>query len=392
MKLRKIVDLDVDRKIVLLRLDLNLPTKEGKFSDSTRILRSLTTINYLLERQAKIVIISHMGRPKGEFVRELSLAPVVDELEKHVKARVKFATDCIGQKIKDKITAMKFGEILLLENLRFHPGEEANDVNFAKELSSLGEVFINDTFSCSHRSHASIDSIARLMPAAAGFLLTQELDNIQRLLQSPSRPFTAIVGGSKISTKISLLLNLLDKVDHLILGGAMANTFLYALKHNVGTSMVEADLVSHALEIIDAAKAKQKTITLPKDFIVQDSLKGVHLRSLDAILPDEAIMDIGPVSSANITSIIHQSSTVVWNGPVGAFEIMPFNGASIEIARNIASATQNGLNSIAGGGDTIAVLRSSGLIDSIKYTSTGGGAFLEWLEGKLLPGVSALLL
>jgi phosphoglycerate kinase len=391
MNLRKITDLDVSNKTVILRLDLNLPSKAGKFIDTTRIIRSLPTIHYLLEQRAKVVIISHMGRPKGEFIRALSLAPAVDELEKHIKTKVKFATECIGKKVRDKVTAMKFGEILLLENLRFHPGEESNDVAFASELASLGDIFINDTFSCSHRKHASIDAIAKILPSAAGFLLAQELEQIENYLENPTYPFTAIVGGAKISTKLNLLLNLLDKIDYLILSGAMANTFLYALGYKLGRSILEPELKSQALHIIETAKQKQKTIVLPHDFIVLDSHNQIHLRNLESISENEAVMDIGPLSCLKINNIIHKSGTLVWNGPCGAFETPPYNSSSVDIARNIASATtNNGLISIAGGGDTIAAIKLSGLINSISYTSTGGGAFLEWLEGKQLPGILTL--
>jgi phosphoglycerate kinase len=332
-----------------------------------------------------------MGRPKGEFVRELSLAPLVDELEKHLKLKIKFATDCIGERVRDKANKLKCGEILLRENLRFNPGEENNSVTFAQELAQLGEVFINDTFSCSHRAHASIDAITALLPSAAGFLLVDELKNIESILRIPARPFTAIVGGAKISTKINLLINLIDKADNIVLGGAMANTFLYAMGKNVGTSMVEKDLAQKAIEIMQYAKNKDKHLLLPGDFLTENAQGAVHLRSLDNIAQDEAVMDLGPISSQQISSLIHSSATLVWNGPIGAFETPPYNGASIEIARNIASASlNNNAKSIVGGGDTIALVKSSGLIKSISYTSTGGGAFLDWLQGQNLPGVLAL--
>jgi phosphoglycerate kinase len=391
MNLRKITDLDIHNKTVLLRLDLNLPSKSGKFTDVTRIIRSLPTITYLLEQNAKIVIISHMGRPKGEFMRSLSLAPIVDELAKFIKMKVEFATDCIGPKVRNKIDLMKLGEIILLENLRFNLGEEKNDIEFARELSKLGDVFINDTFSCSHRSHASIDAITTLMPSAAGFSLTQELESIRSLLATPSSPFVAIVGGAKISTKLDLLLGLLDKVDCLILGGAIANTFLYASGYFIGKSMIETAFKDKALEILNKAKSQSAHILLPVDFIVKDINGAISLRNLSTINYNEAIMDIGPISSMQIAQIINKSVTLVWNGPLGAFETPPYNGATVQIARNIASASiNNDLRSIIGGGDTIAALKSAGLSDSVTYTSTGGGAFLQWLEGRDLPGVSAL--
>jgi phosphoglycerate kinase len=346
----------------------------------------------LLEQNAKIVIISHMGRPKGEFVRQLSLAPVVDELEKLLKIKVRFATDCIGLKVKNKIESMKLGELIILENLRFNPGEEKNDIEFARELSKLADVFINDTFSCSHRSHASIDAITTLMPSAAGFLLLQELRHIQSLLDAPASPFVAIVGGAKISTKLDLLLGLLDKVDYLILGGAIANTFLYASGYTIGKSMIEIAFKDKALEILSKAQQQNKSILLPRDFMVKNVDGAIALRNLSAINDEEAIMDIGPSSSAKIAEIVNKAATLVWNGPLGAFEIPPYNGATFQLARNISSATaNNALRSIIGGGDTVAALKSAGLAGGVTYTSTGGGAFLQWLEGKNLPGISALL-
>jgi phosphoglycerate kinase len=391
MNLHKITDLDLRDKRVLLRLDLNLPVKDGKFIDSTRIIRSIPTLNYLLEQNAKIVIISHMGRPNGEFRRELSLAPVADELEQHLRVKVGFATDCFGIKVQNKIANMKGKEILLLENLRFNKGEEANSPEFAQQLSQLGEVFINDTFSCSHRKHASIDAIAKIMPSAAGFLLIEELRNIETFLKAPKMPLAAIVGGSKISTKINLLRSLVDKADYLILGGAMANTFLYAQGFEIGTSLKEERFVDQALEIIQLALDKAKILFLPQDFVVQNQLGQIFLRNITSISKDEAIMDLGPISSSAIAKLIKQAKALIWNGPVGAFEVSPYDVGSIEIARHIASATQNNkLESIVGGGDTIAVLKKSGLINSVSYTSTGGGAFLEWLEGKSLPGILAL--
>ncbi len=389
--LRTIKELDVHNKIAILRLDLNLPSKEGKFTDATRIIRSLPTIKYLQSMQAKIVIISHMGRPKGLFSRELSLAPVVDELEKHIKTKVLFATDCLGTKVKSKIEDLKFGDILLLENLRFHKEEEENDEHFAQKIASLGDVFINDCFSCSHRKHASIEKIAQILPSAAGFLLIDEINNLQNLLQSPQKPFTAIIGGSKISTKIDLLFSLLDKVDNLILAGAMANTFLGGQKICIGKSMTESTLESVAIEIIKTSQQKQTKIFLPQDFIVQNTAGEIFLRIAGQIKQDEAIMDVGPGFTNQIAKLINQSKTLVWNGPLGAFETQPFDAASIQTARTIASATiNNNLNSIAGGGDTIALLKSSGMLSAVKYTSTGGGAFLAWFEGKDLPGIRVL--
>lgn len=391
MQLRKIGQIDVYQKTVLLRLDLNLPNKAGKFSDTSRITSALETLNYLRSQSAKIVIISHMGRPKGEFNRTYSLAPVVDELEKHLKCKVKFATDCIGEKVKRKVSELKIGEILLLENLRFHAGEEKNDPSFAKELASLGQVFINEAFSCSHRQHASIVAVTKLLPAAAGFALIKEIENLQSYLNHPQSLFMAIVGGSKISSKIDLLYSLVHKTDILALGGAMANTFLHAQGFSLGRSMIEENMAQIALDIIELSKKQQKTLLLPQDFIVENEQGKIYLRSASQIKPNEAIMDLGPISSAIIAKFVHQSKTLIWNGPLGAFEQEPFNCTSLELVRNIASATVNSnLNSVAGGGDTMALLKSSGMNDAIRYISTGGGAFLHWLEGKTLPGIKAL--
>ena len=389
--MRKITDLDVREKIVLLRMDLNLPSQGGRFTDASRIISALKTIEYLRQNNAKILIISHMGRPKGQFMRHLSLAPIVDELAKYTQINVKFATECIGEKIKNKVKMLQSGEILLLENLRFHPGEENNDLHFAQKLKDLADLYINDAFSCSHRAHASIEKIAHLMPSAAGFALIDELKQLNLLLKNPNRALSAIIGGAKISSKLNLLKSLLQKVDNLIIGGAMANTFLQASGYKIGQSMCEPELVLEASNIIRSAKELNKTLLLPIDFITQNSAHAITLRSRETIKPDEMIMDLGPLSTSHISQIIHASKTLIWNGPLGAFETKPYDAASIEVARNIASASlNNSLISVIGGGDTSALLKSSYLQELITYTSTGGGAFLEWLEGKDLPGISAL--
>jgi phosphoglycerate kinase len=389
--MRNITDLDVSQKTVLLRLDLNLPSQGGKFTDASRIISALKTIEYLRANRAKILIISHMGRPKGEFVRQLSLAPIVDELEKYIPTKIKFATDCIGEKIKNKAKMLQSSEILLLENLRFHPGEENNDLHFAEKLKDLADIYINDAFSCSHRSHASIEQIARIMPSAAGFALTRELEQLNLFLKNPSRALSAIIGGAKVSSKLSLLKNLLEKVDNLIIGGAMANTFLLAAGYQIGQSMCEPELLLEAGEIIKSAKTLGKNLLLPIDFVTQNSSGEISLRCKKTIAPDEAIMDLGPHSTSQITALIHASKTVIWNGPLGAFETKPYDASSMEVARNIASASiNNSLVSVIGGGDTSALLKISALQRLVTYTSPGGGAFLQWLEDKDLPGIVAL--
>lgn len=376
-------------KTVILRLDLNMPVKGGKFVDLTRLKRSIPTISYLINRDSKIVIISHMGRPKGEFIRSLSLGPLVDEIEKLLNKKIRFATDCTGEKVRNKIASMNLGDVILLENLRFHIGEEKNDPGFAEQIASLGSIFVNDAFSCSHRSHASTQGITKFLPSFAGFALRSELENIETLLSKPEKTFTALIGGSKISTKLNLLSTFLDKVDHLILGGGIANTCLRAIGHDLGSSLVDLAFINHAKEIMK--KAKNTQILLPNDFVVKNSLGKISIKKLDNIAPDDMVMDSGPHFSAKAAEIINNSKTVIWNGPLGVVESPEYIGSSSYIARHIASGTLEGkIKSIIGGGDTAALLQTLGLIDCLTYTSTGGGAFLSWLEGKPLPGITAL--
>lgn len=392
MKLKQLQDLDVSGKRVLLRIDLNLPRHHGKVSDSTRILRALPTIQYLIDNKAKIIIISHLGRPRGLFNRELSLAPITDELEKHIGKTIKFCTEAIGDKAQNVVSKLKEKEILLLENLRFYEGEEANDLDFTKNLAALGDVYVGDTFSCAHRKHASIWGLAQLMPSAAGFLLSNELDNIEKLMANPARPFTAIIGGAKISTKLSLLSSLITKVDNLFIGGAMANTFLKAQGLNIGSSIYEPELVSHATDILAQAKDLGKQLILPSDFVTEADEHKVSINNAKKSLSiNQKILDAGPQTLRDIQRIIENSKSLMWNGPLGMFEDQPFSVSTLGVARIIADCTVNGnLYSIAGGGDTLAAIKAARLQESFSYISTGGGAFLEWLEGKELPGVSAL--
>lgn len=392
MKLKQLKDLDVSGKRVLLRIDLNLPRQHGKITDATRIIRALPTIQYLISNNAKIIILSHLGRPKGAFARDLSLAPITDELEKHIGQTVKFCTETLGAKAQNATNRLKNGEILLLENLRFHEGEEANDPEFTKRLSELGDVFIGDTFSCAHRKHASIWGLAQLLPSAAGFLLHDELDNIEKLMTNPARPFTAIIGGAKISTKLGLLSSLLTKVDNLFIGGAMANTFLKAQGMDIGGSMHEPGLLNEAKAILELAKVTGKRLVLPSDFIAESDEHSVSIHKFgEALSKHQRILDVGPQTLHDLHEIVEGSKSLMWNGPLGIFEDQPFSVSTLGVARIIASSTSHGgLYSIAGGGDTLAAIKAARLQRGFSYISTGGGAFLEWLEGKELPGVSAL--
>jgi phosphoglycerate kinase len=385
--------LDVAGKTVLVRLDLNVPMHAGRVTDATRITRVLPTLQYLMERHAKIVILSHLGRPKG-FDPTYSLAPLVDALSASLWDRpVRFSPDCIGTTAKHAVDGANEGDVVLMENLRFYAEEESNDAEFAKQLAALGDCYVNDAFSCSHRAHASVVGINTYLPSAAGRLMEEEVKALTSVLASPTHPLTAIVGGSKVSTKLELLSNLLARVDNLIIGGAMATTFLHAQGHKVGSSLCETEMANTAREILAIAHAKNCRIILPSDVVVAKAFKP-HSAStvcdVDAI-GDGMILDIGPASLLAISEVINASKTLVWNGPVGAFETAPFDGSTVQIARMVAAASRRGtLHSVAGGGDTVAALSHAGLAGELSYLSTAGGAFLEWLEGKELPGITAL--
>jgi phosphoglycerate kinase len=387
--------LDVTGKTVLVRLDLNVPMQRGRVVDATRITRIIPTLQYLIERHAKIVVLSHLGRPKG-FDPGLSLAPLVDILSENLWDRpVKFSPDSVGATAKLAVEAASPGDVVLLENLRFHAGEEKNDASFGKALAELGEVFVNDAFSCSHRAHASIVGINPHLPAAAGRLLAQEAEALSRTLTTPDRPLAALVGGSKISTKLELLGNLCARVDKLIIGGAMANTFLYAQGYDVGASLYEAEMKSTARDILKEATRKGCALILPLDVVVANALEP-HAPSqvveIKHIPKRSAILDIGPRSLMQLFRAIEDSKTLVWNGPVGAYETVPFDSSTVQLARLVALRSREGLlHSVAGGGDTVAALAHAGVSAELSYLSTAGGAFLEWLEGKELPGIAALL-
>lgn len=393
-RFRTLDDLDVARKRVLLRADLNVPVKDGEVSDATRIERLAPTIEALLAREARVVVMSHFGRPKGPDPKQ-SLRPLVEPLSRAIGGRkVSFAADCIGPEAKRVVAALRPGEVALLENLRFHKEEEANDPGFARALAELGDVYVDDAFSAAHRAHASIEALAHLLPAAAGKLMQAELDALGRALESPEHPVIGLIGGSKISTKIDLLKFIITKVDRLAIGGAMANTFLYAQGKPVGRSLCENDLADTARDILKAAEARGCTMILPEDAVTAEKLEpGVMTRTVgvNAVPTNAMILDVGPQTVASLAAALGECRTLIWNGPIGAFETPPFDRATIAVARKVAELTRAGrLTSVAGGGDTVAALTAAGVTDDLTYVSTAGGAFLEWLEGKELPGVAAL--
>jgi phosphoglycerate kinase len=393
-RFRTLDDLDVAGKRVLLRADLNVPLKDGKVTDATRIERLAPTIEALLQKGARVVVMSHLGRPKGPDPA-LSLRPMVEPLSRAIGGKkVHFAADCVGPEAKRVIALLKPGEVALLENLRFHKGEEANDPAFAKQLAELGDAYVDDGFSAAHRAHASIEALAHLLPAAAGKNMQQELEALGAALEHPQKPVIALVGGAKVSTKINLLKFMTGKVDRLAIGGAMANTFLYAQGKPVGRSLCEPDLADTARTILAEAEKQGCEVILPEDAVTAEKLEpGAVTRTVgvNAVPMNAMILDIGPQSVARIGAALEASRTLVWNGPVGAFETAPFDRATIAIAKKVAELTKAGkLMSVAGGGDTVAALAAAGVTDDLTYVSTAGGAFLEWLEGRELPGVAAL--
>jgi phosphoglycerate kinase len=386
---------DVKNRRVLLRADLNVPMKNGQVQDATRIERLAPTIAELADKGARIVVMSHFGRPKGKPDPAESLRPLVPALQAALGGRpVRFAGDCVGPVAEGAAAALKPGEILLLENTRFHKGEEANDPEFARALAKLGDLYVNDAFSAAHRAHASTEGVAHLLPAAAGRLMQAELAALNRALDAPRRPLAALVGGAKVSTKLDLLQHLLDKVDALIICGAMANTLLLAQGIAVGKSLAEHDMLDTATDFLAKAKTAGKPVILPVDGVVAPALAaGVATQTvaIDKVPAEQMILDIGPKTVAAIEARLGECRTLVWNGPVGAFETPPFDRGTVEIARRVARLTKEGtLVSIAGGGDTVAALAAAGVTDDLTYVSTAGGAFLEWLEGRTLPGVAAL--
>ncbi|MBS8260970.1 phosphoglycerate kinase [Roseibium polysiphoniae] len=385
---------DIAGKRVLVRVDLNVPMDGGKVADTTRIERVLPTIHELSEKGAKVILLAHFGRPKGQRVADMSLEPVAQPLADLLLAPVDFADDCVGKSAEDAIAELSDGDVLLLENTRFHAGEEKNDPAFAKDLAELGDIYVNDAFSAAHRAHGSTEGIAELLPAYAGRTMQAELEALGSALGEPKRPVLAVVGGAKVSSKIDLLENLVGKVDMLVIGGGMANTFMAANGINVGKSLCEHDLADTARRIMAAAEKSGCEIVLPADAVVAREFKAGaenETVTLDAIPSDAMMLDVGSASIAKIAEKIDAANTLVWNGPLGAFEIAPFDKATVAAARHAAERTKSGkLNSVAGGGDTVAALNHAGAADDFSYVSTAGGAFLEWLEGKELPGVKAL--
>lgn len=394
MAFRTLDDADVKSKRVLVRVDLNVPVADGKVTDSTRIERVKPTIMELRRKDAKVILLAHFGRPKGQVVPEFSLRQIVKTTEDVLGCPVTFAEDCIGEKAKTVIDAMNDGDIVLLENTRFHAGEEKNDSEFVKALAANGDIYVNDAFSAAHRAHASTEGLAHVLPSYAGRSMQMELEALEKGLGHPAHPVIAIVGGAKVSTKIDLLNNLVEKVDALIIGGGMANTFLAAQGLSVGKSLCEHELGETARTIMTKAKAENCSIILPVDAVVATRFEANasnHRYGIEAIPVDGMILDIGEKSIERINGAIDDAATIVWNGPLGAFEMQPFDQGTVAVAKRVAERTkQKKLVSIAGGGDTVSALNHAGVAQDFTYISTAGGAFLEWMEGKPLPGVIAL--
>jgi phosphoglycerate kinase len=387
-------DLDVKNKRIIVRTDLNVPMTEGIVTDNSRIARLIPTITYLLEQNAKIIIISHFGRPRGEVVESMSLAGIIPELQLLLGRQVKFCPAVVGRQAEEAVGALKPGEIIVMENLRFLVGEEQNDINFAVQLAALGEVFVNDTLSCSHRAHASITGLPKFLPSCAGLLLQEELGRLEELLLPPKKPVAAIVAGAKISTKLTLLHTLIAQVDVLIIGGAMANSFLKSQGFPIGNSLCEDNLLDETSQVIKLAAQKNCQLILPSDVVVAREIKAgatSQIKDVTAIASDDVILDIGPKTVQQIESALQKMSTIVWNGPLGVCEVKPYDNGTNMVANIVAQLTaQKGVISIAGGGDIVAALKNTGQLDKFTYISTAGGAFLEWLEGKELPGIMAL--
>ena len=392
MTYKTLNDFDFNGKTVFVRADLNVPSKEGKITDMTRIDRFVPTLKELVEKGAKVVVASHFGRPKGEKNPEYSMAFIADALAKASGLNVLFSEDCIGDKRDMLIRGMQSGDVVLLENLRFYKGEEANDKEFAEQLASGMDIYINDAFSTAHRAHASTEGMAHLLPRGAGRLMQEELEALDKALGNPQRPAVALVGGSKVSTKLDLLANLVKKVDFLCIGGGMAHTFLAAKGIEMGEgTLVEPSMIDTAKSIL--ANAGNCTIVLPVDLTWADQFgegQTPHVSDADEVPAGKVLLDIGPKSVAEFIKVISGCKTLIWNGPVGAFEIKPFDKGTNEIAVAVAELTKNGLTSVAGGGDTVSAIKKAGIADALTYVSAAGGAFLEWMEGKSLPGVAIL--
>ena len=394
-KFNRLKDCVVTNKNVIVRVDINVPMQGNKIEDDTRIKAIIPTLEYLAQHQAKVIVISHFGRPEGKIEPSMSVQPLLARVQELLGSiKVNFVDDCIGDKVKKAVEATNYGEVIMLENLRFYKQEAKNDPEFSRELASLGNLYVNDAFSCSHRAHASITGIPAILKSCAGILMEAELDGLTNHLESAKKPMMAVVGGAKVSTKIDLLNSLATKAQTIVVAGGMANTFLYALGKNIGKSLCEKDLQDTALKIISTAKTRGCNILLPFDVVVTKKFEAnsaCQTVSVDDVAEDDIIVDIGAASSKKIAEELAKHQTLVWNGPLGAFEIKPFNIGTDSFARSAAKLTEEGkLVSVSGGGDSVAALNSIGLADKFTYISTAGGAFLEWLEGKDLPGVAAL--
>lgn len=392
---RTLDDLAPQGKRVLVRVDFNVPIKDGRVTDATRIERAAPTLRELSDKGAKVIALSHFGRPQGKPDPAFSLKPLVEPLSRALGGKpAAFATDCIGTAAERVVGAMKPGDVALLENLRFHPGEEKNDPGFARALAALGDLYVNDAFSAAHRAHASTEGLAHLLPAAAGRLMQAELEALGSALETPERPVLALVGGAKVSTKLDLLNSLVGKVNVLVIGGAMANTLLFARGVEVGKSLSERDMAETARGVLAKASEAGCEVVLPVDAVVAREFKAnaaTETVAISSVPKDAMILDIGPKTVAAIRAKLEASKTLVWNGPVGAFEIPPFERGTVAIAKVVAELTRaKRLRSVAGGGDTVAALAVAGVTEDLSYVSTAGGAFLEWLEGRELPGVAAL--
>ena len=394
MSWKSLDDIALQDKTVLVRVDVNVPMENGVVTDATRIEKIVPTIRDIVQAGGKPVLLAHFGRPKGKVVDGMSLKPLVPVLEKALGMRVIFGKDCVGDYARGAIAEAGEGEVVLLENTRFHAGEEQNDTEMARKLAALGDIYVNDAFFAAHRAHASTEGVAHLLPSAAGRLMSAELKALETALGKPERPVVAVVGGAKVSTKLELLSNLVEKVDHLVIGGGMANTFLVAQGIEVGKSLAERDMADTAREILAKAQAAGCQVILPVDVVVAREFKAgaaSETVSAEACPADAMILDAGPESVAHIVMAFGQAKTLIWNGPLGAFEIEPFDAATNAAAAKAAELTEAGqLVSVAGGGDTVAALNKAGAAERFTYISTAGGAFLEWMEGKTLPGVAAL--
>ncbi len=394
MAFRTLDGVAVAGKYVLLRADLNVPVRDGRITDLTRLERLCPTIRELSAAGARVLVCSHFDRPKGKRVPEMSLVPMARALGEVLGRHVRFAEDCVGLPAEQAADTLKNGDVMVLENTRFHPGEEANDPAFAAELANLADIYVNDAFSAAHRAHASTEGVAKLLPSYAGRLMQAELEALEAALAHPVRPVMAIVGGSKVSTKLDLLGNLVSKVDVLVIGGAMANTFLAAEGIGVGRSLQEAEMHATARDILAGAQAAKCEILLPVDAVTATEFRPnppTRTVPVNAVPADSMILDVGPATVAKLTERLAEVKTLVWNGPLGAFETPPFDAATVALAQAVAERTQAGsLRSVAGGGDTVSALRHAGVLDKLSYVSSAGGAFLEWMEGKTLPGVAAL--